>query len=39
MLHEWLPQSEIIIINGAAHLVLLDHADEFNSHVKDFLEK
>lgn len=39
MLHEWLPQSEIIIVPSAAHLVLLDHANEFNNHVKDFLEK
>jgi 3-oxoadipate enol-lactonase len=39
MLHEWLPKSEIIIVSGAAHLVLLDHADEFNNHVKKFLEK
>jgi pimeloyl-ACP methyl ester carboxylesterase len=39
MLHEWLPQSEIIIISGAGHLVLLDHADEFNNYVKNFLEK
>lgn len=38
MLHEWLPKSEIIIVPGAAHLVLLDHADEFNNHVKKFLE-
>ena len=39
MLHEWLPQSEIIIIPGASHLVLIDHAEEFNNHIKDFLDK
>jgi 3-oxoadipate enol-lactonase len=39
MLHEWLPQSEIIIVSKASHLVLLDHSDEFNNYVKDFLAK
>ena len=39
MLHEWLPQSEIIIVSDSSHLVLIDHANEFNNYVKDFLTK
>ncbi|MFW9846726.1 MAG: alpha/beta fold hydrolase, partial [Candidatus Thorarchaeota archaeon] len=39
MLHEWLPQSELRIIKDAAHLVIIDHADEFNSLVEEFLTR
>ncbi|MFW9933372.1 MAG: alpha/beta fold hydrolase, partial [Candidatus Thorarchaeota archaeon] len=39
MLHEWLPHSEIEVISGAAHLVIIDHSEEFNTLVAKFLEK
>ncbi|MHA1770417.1 MAG: alpha/beta fold hydrolase [Candidatus Thorarchaeota archaeon] len=39
MLHEWLPNSEIVIIKGAGHLVIVDHHEEFNKHVDSFLSK
>ncbi|MBD3406589.1 MAG: alpha/beta fold hydrolase [Candidatus Lokiarchaeota archaeon] len=39
MLHEWLPQSDIIIVDKAGHLIITDHADEFNSLVDNFLKK
>lgn len=37
MLHEWLPDSRIVIIEDAAHLVILDHSDAFNRYVSEFL--
>ncbi|TFG04187.1 alpha/beta hydrolase [Candidatus Thorarchaeota archaeon] len=37
MLHEWLPKSEIVIIEGAGHLAILDHAEEWNETVAEFL--
>lgn len=37
MLHEWLPDSEIVIVKGAGHLVIVDHPDEFNQHMLAFL--
>ncbi len=39
MIHEWLPQSELIIIPDAGHLTILDHPDEFNDLVHTFWEK
>jgi pimeloyl-ACP methyl ester carboxylesterase len=39
MLHEWLPDSKLIIVKDAAHLVILDHSEEFNKHVREFLEE
>jgi pimeloyl-ACP methyl ester carboxylesterase len=38
-LHKWLPQSELIIIQGAKHLTIFSHAEAFNKHVMDFLTK
>ncbi|MEM2141878.1 MAG: alpha/beta hydrolase [Candidatus Thorarchaeota archaeon] len=37
MLHDWLPNSTIVKIKGAGHLVILDHSDEFNRTVAEFL--
>jgi pimeloyl-ACP methyl ester carboxylesterase len=39
MIHEWLPQSELIIIPDAGHLIILDHPDEFNNLVNSFWKK
>lgn len=39
MLHEWLPQSALIILKDAGHLVILDHAEEFNANVIEFLKQ
>lgn len=39
MIHEWLPQSELIIIPDAGHLTILDHPKEFNDLVKSFWKK
>lgn len=39
MLHEWLPNSEIKIIKDASHLVIIDHSEEFNQLVEEFLTK
>ncbi|TXT54259.1 MAG: 3-oxoadipate enol-lactonase 2 [Candidatus Thorarchaeota archaeon] len=39
MLHEWLPQSEIVIVEEAGHLIINDHSEEFNRLVDDFLKK
>jgi 3-oxoadipate enol-lactonase len=37
MLHEWLPNSTLVKIKEAAHLVILDHAEEFNRTSAEFL--
>jgi len=39
MIHEWLPQSELIIIPDAGHLIILDHPNEFNDLVLSFWKK
>ena len=39
MIHEWLPQSELIIIPDAGHLIILDHPNEFNELVLSFWKK
>jgi pimeloyl-ACP methyl ester carboxylesterase len=39
MLHEWLPQSELVVVSDAGHLVILDHPMEFNKLVLDFWKK
>ncbi|MDF1537849.1 MAG: alpha/beta hydrolase [Candidatus Thorarchaeota archaeon] len=39
MLHEWLPNSEIVIVKDASHLVILDHKDEFNNYVREFITR
>ncbi|MFX1253912.1 MAG: alpha/beta fold hydrolase [Promethearchaeota archaeon] len=39
MLHEWLPQSELIVIPGAGHLIIFEPAEVFNKHVKEFLNE
>ncbi len=39
MLHEWLPHSDIEIIEEAAHLVIIDHSEEFNRLVAEFLNR
>jgi 3-oxoadipate enol-lactonase len=39
MLHDWLPNSEFFIIPDAGHLTILDHPNEFNNLVLDFLKK
>ena len=36
--NKWLPNSKLIIVKEAAHLVILDHANEFNNFVREFLE-
>lgn len=39
MIHEWLPQSELIILPDAGHLIILDHPNEFNNLVLSFWNK
>jgi 3-oxoadipate enol-lactonase len=39
MIHEWLPNSELIIIPEAGHLTILDHPKEFNELVLNFWKK
>ncbi|MFX0093121.1 MAG: alpha/beta fold hydrolase, partial [Candidatus Hodarchaeota archaeon] len=39
MLHEWLPQSELVVMPEAGHMIILNHAAEFNSHVKRFFAR
>jgi 3-oxoadipate enol-lactonase len=39
MIHEWLPQSELVIIPDAGHLTILDHSQEFNDLVVTFWNK
>ncbi len=39
MIHEWLPQSELVIIPDAGHLTIFDHAQEFNNLVIYFWKK
>jgi len=39
MLYDWIPNSEIVIIPNAGHLVILDHPDEFNELVASFWKK
>ena len=39
MIHEWLPQSELIIMPDAGHLTILDHPNEFNDLVLNFWNK
>jgi 3-oxoadipate enol-lactonase len=39
MIHEWLPQSELIILPDAGHLTIFDHAKEFNDLVLSFWKK
>ncbi|MFW9828650.1 MAG: alpha/beta fold hydrolase [Candidatus Thorarchaeota archaeon] len=36
MIHEWLPQSKLIIIPDAGHLVIFDHPMEFNDLTLSF---
>lgn len=37
MIHEWLPESELVIIPNAGHLTIFDHSREFNDIVRSFL--
>lgn len=39
MIHEWLPQSELVIIPDAGHLTIFDHSNEFNDLVLSFWKK
>ena len=39
MIHEWLPQSELVILPDAGHLIILDHPLEFNNQVISFWVK
>jgi len=39
MIHEWLPQSELVILPDAGHLTILDHPIEFNKQVISFWVK
>jgi 3-oxoadipate enol-lactonase len=39
MIHEWLPQSELVIIPDAGHLTILDHPNEFNALTINFWKK
>lgn len=39
MIHEWLPQSELVIIPDAGHLTIFDHPKEFNDLVISFWKK
>jgi pimeloyl-ACP methyl ester carboxylesterase len=39
MIHEWLPQSELVIIPDAGHLTILDHPKEFNDLTISFWKK
>jgi 3-oxoadipate enol-lactonase len=39
MLHDWLPNSEVVIIPNGGHLIILDHPTEFNEVVDLFWKK
>jgi 3-oxoadipate enol-lactonase len=39
MIHDWMPQSEMVIIPKAAHLTIFDHPTEFNQYTLSFWEK
>jgi len=39
MIHEWLPQSKLVIMPEAGHLTIFDHPKEFNELVLSFWEK
>jgi 3-oxoadipate enol-lactonase len=39
MIHEWLPQSELVILPDAGHLTILDHPIVFNKQVISFWVK
>ncbi|MFX1550772.1 MAG: alpha/beta fold hydrolase [Promethearchaeota archaeon] len=39
MIHEWLPQSELIIIPDAGHLIIFDHSEQFNDLALSFWKK
>ncbi|MFW9782140.1 MAG: alpha/beta fold hydrolase [Candidatus Heimdallarchaeota archaeon] len=39
MIHEWLPQSNLIIFPDAGHLIILDHPQEFNNQTITFWSK
>jgi 3-oxoadipate enol-lactonase len=39
MIHEWLPQSDLIILPDAGHLIILDHPHEFNNQTISFWSK
>jgi len=39
MIHEWLPQSELVIMPDSGHLTIFDHPKEFNDLVLSFWEK
>lgn len=39
MIHEWLPQSELVIMPDAGHLTIFDHPKEFNDLTLSFWEK
>ncbi|MFX0008152.1 MAG: alpha/beta fold hydrolase [Promethearchaeota archaeon] len=39
MIHEWLPQSELVIIPEAGHLTIFDHPEELNNYVLSFWKK
>ena len=39
MIHEWLPQSKLVIIPNSGHLTIFDHPNEFNKIVLEFLKK
>ncbi|MFX1406697.1 MAG: alpha/beta fold hydrolase [Promethearchaeota archaeon] len=39
MIHEWLPQSELVILPDAGHLTIFDHPNEFNDLVLSFWKK
>ena len=39
MIHEWLPQSELVIMPEAGHLTIFDHPKEFNELVLSFWKK
>ena len=39
MIHEWLPQSELVIVPDAGHLTIFDHPKEFNDLVLSFWKK
>jgi len=39
MLKDWIPNSEVVIISNAGHLLILDHPTEFNKTVDAFIKK
>jgi 3-oxoadipate enol-lactonase len=39
LIHELIPHSELVIVTGAAHGFMVEHAGSFNRAVRSFLDR